>query len=332
METIKFSIVIPVYNAEKYIKQCIESIINQHYKHWELILVDDGSTDESYTICMQESENDNRITVLHKENGGASSARNVGIKNSTGNYLVFVDADDLVAPFWLYGYYKCIAIFHPDICFNDFSLVPSNYISLNYEDTTIKNNWKFHQFYAKDIEELFKYKWINFSATWSKCFKTTIISNNDILFANDLNLYEDFLFTTECICNSTIFASVNNNKGYLYRCVDGSLSRKYIKDLSSIINRVEEYLYRLKKAQNFPQCYKLFLKNTIQQYSFIQLPIKNQIILLIKARRYKLNIPYKRFIIFNKLIRTNININIIRLYIVCINKIRYKWIKRKSIF
>lgn len=88
------SVVVPVYNAEKYIKQCIESILNQTFKDLELILVDDGSADNSGTICDEYAKIDSRVRVIHKENGGAASARNVGIALANGEYIGFCDADD----------------------------------------------------------------------------------------------------------------------------------------------------------------------------------------------------------------------------------------------
>lgn len=92
----KISIIVPVYNVEKYLSQCIESIINQNHKNIEIILVNDGSTDKSGDICDKYSLKDNRIKVIHKKNEGVSIARNTGLKVATGEYIAFVDGDDLV--------------------------------------------------------------------------------------------------------------------------------------------------------------------------------------------------------------------------------------------
>ena len=90
----EISIIVPVYNVEKYLKRCIDSILNQSFTDFELILVDDGSTDNSGEIIDEYAIKDERIKVIHKENGGLSSARNVGIEYSKGNYIAFVDSDD----------------------------------------------------------------------------------------------------------------------------------------------------------------------------------------------------------------------------------------------
>ena len=91
------SIIIPIYNVEKYLKKCIESVINQTYKNIEIILINDGSTDGSGKICDEYAIKDKRIKVSHNENGGVAVARNKGIKMSTGDYIVFVDSDDFIS-------------------------------------------------------------------------------------------------------------------------------------------------------------------------------------------------------------------------------------------
>ena len=92
----KISVIVPVYNVERYLKRCIESIINQTYKDLEIILVDDGSTDSSGNICDEYKKIDKRISVIHKKNGGLSDARNEGLKVVTGTYIAFVDSDDFL--------------------------------------------------------------------------------------------------------------------------------------------------------------------------------------------------------------------------------------------
>ena len=91
------SIIVPIYNVEKYIKKCIDSIINQTYTNLEIILVDDGSPDNCGKICDKYKEKDDRIKVIHKKNGGLSDARNAGIDIATGEYITFIDSDDYVA-------------------------------------------------------------------------------------------------------------------------------------------------------------------------------------------------------------------------------------------
>ena len=104
----KVSVIVPVYKVEEYIDVCINSIINQSYKNLEIILIDDGSPDKCGKICDNYCKIDNRIKVIHQENGGLSSARNAGILKATGDYLVFIDSDDYVNPLYIEKLYDTI--------------------------------------------------------------------------------------------------------------------------------------------------------------------------------------------------------------------------------
>lgn len=92
------AVIVPIYNVEQYIEECVHSILNQTYENLEVILVDDGSTDNSFAICRQLSKEDTRIKVLHKENGGPLSAKKMGLESTDANYIMFVDADDWIKP------------------------------------------------------------------------------------------------------------------------------------------------------------------------------------------------------------------------------------------
>lgn len=123
---IKISIIVPVYNAEMYIKRCVDSLVKQTLKDIEIILVDDGSTDDSSLICDNLAEEDDRIVVLHKRNGGPGDARNVGISNARGEYIGFVDADDWVTKdMYEYLYYQAVEN-SVDICSGKFALVSND--------------------------------------------------------------------------------------------------------------------------------------------------------------------------------------------------------------
>ena len=108
------SIIVPIYRCEAFLRRCIESIIAQTYKNIEIILVDDGSDDHSGSICDEYSKLDERIKVVHKNNGGLSSARNVGLREATGEYVGFVDGDDYIEP---YMYEQMIYYFDSDVDF-----------------------------------------------------------------------------------------------------------------------------------------------------------------------------------------------------------------------
>lgn len=116
MKDAMISVVVPVYDTEKYLDECVKSILAQSYTNWELILVDDGSTDSSPELCESWQNKDARIRVIHKENGGVSSARNAGIDAAQGKYLAFVDADDWVEPEYLQVLYNGIQLADVSLC------------------------------------------------------------------------------------------------------------------------------------------------------------------------------------------------------------------------
>ena len=201
----KLSIIIPVYNVEKYLSECIESIIISK-KNFEVILIDDGSTDNSSNICDEYAKLDKRIKVFHKENGGVSSARNVGINKSSGDYITFVDSDDKLSKEW------------DNIC---------NYI--DYDDiyfysTMIKNNVNKNNM-LKYITGTNK-EHIYLSGVNSKIFKRKTIIENDLKFNEQIINGEDMLFNIEAILISNSYKIIGVNY-YCYRQFLGQATRKY---------------------------------------------------------------------------------------------------------
>ena len=117
------TVVIPIYNVDKYLEKCVESVINQTYKNIEIILVDDGSTDESGKICDDYKEKDSRIEVIHKKNGGLSDARNFGIEQATGKYITFIDSDDIVEKDYIEYLYNLIKKYNSEISICAYSIL-----------------------------------------------------------------------------------------------------------------------------------------------------------------------------------------------------------------
>lgn len=133
----EFSIIVPVYKVEKYLSRCIKSILSQEFGNFELILVDDGSPDSCGKICDEFAKNDARISVIHKNNGGVSSARNCGLKQACGKYICFVDSDDIIARNTLQLVQESINQFNPDMVIFDYSVIDSN--ATDIIDSTIGN-------------------------------------------------------------------------------------------------------------------------------------------------------------------------------------------------
>lgn len=127
------SVIIPVYNVENYLKRCIDSVLRQTYENLDIILVDDGSTDQSGTICDNYTKSDSRVRVLHKDNGGQSDARNAGIEIAKGEYLYFVDSDDFITD-------DSIDFLHNSLLVHDADIATHGYVIYYGEDTAIESN------------------------------------------------------------------------------------------------------------------------------------------------------------------------------------------------
>ena len=171
-ENEKISLIVPVYNVEKYLEKCVNSILKQTYKNLEIILVDDGSRDKSTEICDKLKKVDNRIIVVHKNNGGLSDARNVGIEIATGNYLGFIDSDDYIQNDMYEYLYKLIKENNADISICDYKII--------YEDEDFQVEEKINriQTYTKidAMKELLKRNQIQDYA-WNKLYKRNLFSN-----------------------------------------------------------------------------------------------------------------------------------------------------------
>ena len=170
------SIIVPVYNAQNSLERCLMSIIRQGYQQWELILVDDGSQDESLAICKRYSNMDSRIQVIHTDNCGVSSARNTGIENAQGEYIVFVDSDDMIHPDFLS---ECLS--------NKEDLIVTNYIKPSTLDSL---------HYKEDHPELV-FQQSGVRPVWGKVFVRKIIEDHHIRFDTNIRFAEDTIFVLQ---------------------------------------------------------------------------------------------------------------------------------------
>lgn len=203
----KLSIIIPVYNVECYLHQCIDSVLGSTFTNYELILVDDGSTDASGRICDEYAVKDKRIRVFHQENGGVSKARNVGIDNANAPWITFIDADDWISGTFLENLYKAVEE-HPDIDFVQAGCT-------NYRNGAIADVEQHYVYYHGDNKEKLFSEFRGLAV--SKLYKRTILNGkNKVRYDEKLPSLEDFLFTLDYIqyVNHYVFLS---EEGYLYR-------------------------------------------------------------------------------------------------------------------
>lgn len=233
----KISIIIPVYNVEMYLEKCMQSILNQTYSNLEIILINDGSKDASGEICEKIAKKDNRVCVIHKENGGASSARNKGLEVATGDYIGFVDADDYITKDMYQYLYDLLTDNDADIAMCDFTR-DSSKLDENIQDGQLK-----YYETAEEIQDFF-YR-VNGEPScysiWNRLFKKEVLQ--DVRFIEG-KITEDVLFTYDVYKNTKKIVSSNLRK-YLYVKNESGVTRSKLckKDMAlfdiwdEIVNR-----------------------------------------------------------------------------------------------
>ena len=231
------SVIVPVYNAEAYIERCIESILNQSYEYFELILVNDGSVDNSLEICKEFASKDNRIVVLDRPNGGASAARNMGLSIMRGKYIVFVDSDDYVSPSYLENLYFAAKHGQYDI------------VQCNLERTKkLKKILKKVIYKQTDIKELTKEQALNermyYVTIPGKIYSSNIFK--DFKFKEGI-IYEDDASYYIFIDRAQKLGKLNETL-YFYYMSENSVMRNNKKDKSdAFINIYEERIKYFKE-------------------------------------------------------------------------------------
>lgn len=281
------SIIVPVYKVENYLCKCVDSIIEQTYKLIEIILVDDGSPDKSGIICDKYASKDNRIKVIHKENGGLSDARNVGIDNSLGEYIMFVDSDDYIAP------NMCEILLKNAIsCKAD--IVSCNFNNI-YINKAIKRN---HQFCQKNkliytnkeiIYNLFFHYTIDLNVVWNKLYKRDFFFGNinirfpyGKLHEDDYTIYKFYYYAKKIVILEDSLYYYLQRKG----SITSNLSTKNIID--KIDGLIEQYNFaNLIQDKDFKYMVQV---NSINLYYYWYKSYKNNNIIKQKLKEYRIKI------------------------------------------
>lgn len=221
------SIIVPVYNVEQYLPRCIDSILSQSFTDFELLLIDDGSKDKSGAICDEYAAKDSRIRVFHKENGGVSSARNIGLDNAKGDWITFVDGDDLLLPKALTNITEVVENDNADLYIFDYL---SNSIPVRQNLGQIMTTDMFARLLL-----LYKIQ----SSPWAKVYKAKTL--NGLRFNTSLRIGEDWLFNFEfALMNRDNIRIIHEDSciyDYIYREGSAMQSRK-IKDKYLQLNRI----------------------------------------------------------------------------------------------
>lgn len=226
----KISVIVPVYNVEKYLKRCIDSILNQTYKNLEIILIDDGSTDNSLEICEIYKKKDERIILIHKKNSGLGLTRNVGMENSTGKYIMFVDSDDYLDTNMIENLYNDLIKNKADTCIGGFKRV------FDKSTDVYENKYAGRIFEGHDTTNIVLAKMLGKNSqiddhiemsAWKTLFSKNIIEENNIKFPSEREfISEDIIFNTEYFPNAQR-VYMSSNIGYNYCDNSNSLTTKY---------------------------------------------------------------------------------------------------------
>lgn len=313
------SIIVPVYNVEKYIEKCIESIMNQTYKNIEIILIDDGSTDNSGKICDDFAVKDNRIKVLHKKNGGLSSARNVGLDIAVGNYIGFIDSDDSV-------HHKMYELLYKAMVDSNADIAECDHLSTNNKDTIIEieKTFSINEYTGKERLLECRFKELSF-CVWPKLYKKESI----IRKFNEKIILEDLEWTPEIIfnCNKIVYIdmkmyiylrrsnSITTTPLHMHKIKSYDFAVKYNIDYFKNRNKeVHEYFivyyanWMIGSALNISNLHdkeeKKLFKNILKQKlkSNILILLKNKkISILKKVYLWLLSLSFERVVIIHKI-------------------------------
>ncbi len=295
------SVIVPVYNIDKFLNRCIQTIAGQTYKNLEIILVDDGSDDESPRICDEWKEKDNRIKVIHKTNEGPADARNVGIKNAKANYLTFVDADDYIESDLIESLYKALIENNAQISLGGYM----------YEDYSGKNKLRANERYIADSEEAIKRLIRNddiYIAVWGKLYTKEIFDG--IEFPSG-KINEDLAITYKLFDKADRIVHLDEAK-YNYVQRNGSIMHtKFKLEQTSVADFKEELLGFVEKK--YPRLVKdaekflvvslnwcviaTYKKKLKKEYKFYKAKLKQYIPRFLKNKEIKLKIKIKAIFI-----------------------------------
>lgn len=252
----KVSIIIPIYNVEHYLLECLDSILAQTKQNWEAILVDDGATDSSGAICDEYAAKDSRFCVIHKENGGAASAKNAGLDVAKGEYVTFIDSDDRVEPDWLEKMLSALESSGADIAECDFIK--------EYLTHTEQGNDSVRTAGVYSSQEYLGFYLDNWTCSlfWNKVFKRALTEN--IRFRKERRCIDDEFYTYKIIANAKKIVRIEDAL-YHYRqrassAVMSPKNRLQITDdaLEVLIERYQWISLR------FPELRKTYLKHDVE--------------------------------------------------------------------
>lgn len=286
------SIIIPVYNAFSTIEKCVNSIIHQSYQDWELLLINDGSTDDTFRICCEYEAKDNRIHSFNKTNGGVSSARNVGLNNAQGEWITFIDSDDYVKSDYLKN-----LLSHTNETID---------LVISYAEVHTENNFRPERYPSKlvtseNFDSIFIENDMHWhTSPWSKLYRREIIKNNHLCFCEGMHIGEDAMFLYSYIlCSRTIY--ISSDTDYCYFAYNENSLTKRINNLESELlsySNIKDIVLELISNKNISK--SLALNNLYWLIASYQRRVLNALYHneILRSERYKvlMNIDWSMYI------------------------------------
>lgn len=246
------SVIIPVYNVEKYLHECVDSVLRQTYKNLEIILVDDGSTDSSGKICDEYAEKDNRIIVIHKKNEGPSKTRNAGLERATGKYIYFLDSDDYIENNALELLFNIAESNQADLVFFDARSFSDNGAEIN-QGYVVNGTYETKSGY-EILTELHRNKDYHCSVVLL-FINRTFLNINNIRFLESAYCSEDMLFTYKVFCSSEKTAQCKNTLYYRrYRTnsiVTSKKSQRHFRSCRDVYGEIRDYSEKIGKSGDY---------------------------------------------------------------------------------
>mgnify|MGYP002753172901 FL=1 len=256
------SIVVPIYNAENYLRRCVDSILNQEYTDFELLLVNDGSTDASGDICEEYGDQDPRVIVIQKENTGVSDSRNRALDRARGKYLQFLDSDDWITPDATRLFVRAAEEYGCDMVISDFYRVVGERLSTkgDIEEEGVLTREEFAAHMMENPADFY------YGVLWNKLYRRDIVEEHNLRMDTDINWCEDFMFNLEYIRYAKVFYALHAPI-YYYVKRKGSLASQGI-NISKTVKmklNVFEYYNNFYKHVLEEEDYE---KNRLQVYRF----------------------------------------------------------------
>lgn len=311
----KITIVVPVYNVEKYIERCLESICNQTYKNLEIICIDDGSTDNTLFYLKKYAQQDNRIIIVENKHQGVAATRNLGLELATGDFIGFVDSDDYIDLKMYETLHHIIKSQKTDLAICGFKRIYEDFGHRKDSDEFYDNRTLFKPGKSIITNEVISHFMITL---WSKLYKTQIIKENQISFKNNL-IFEDWVFYWEYLTHSDSLYFLEN-KMYFYCQHENSIMASIYENPEGGADRTMDYMYTAeviydnlikrnifdKYQKSFWRCYALIYENA---YYFINDRKKEDIksrakmfLENLELHNYKNNMSVDDYVYLNKIV------------------------------